>query len=117
MPLREDFQTRRALQSKWFTRGGQYLDFSDPGYLADVTEQDIVTSRRLLESAFAKAETPRQKARAKLLLDAFEYYEATALAYKARISASQPADSEEAAIANIDGTLKTLDLARGGCNW
>jgi len=77
----EDFWTRRILQSEWFTKGGQYLAFSNPAYLADVTEADISKSRALLEGVVQKAATARQKARAGLLLRAFEYYEASAVAY------------------------------------
>lgn len=77
----EDFWTRRILDSKWFSRSGQYLAFYSPAYLADVTEEDVVKSRGWLESAVAKARTAPQKARAKLLLRAFEYYEASAYAY------------------------------------
>ncbi len=82
--LWEDFWTRRILQSKWFSKHGQYLAFYSPVYLADVTEDDVAKSRELLERAVAKACTTRQKARAKLLLKAFEYYEASAYAYASR---------------------------------
>lgn len=77
----EDFWTRRILQAKWFSRGGQYLAFYSPGYLAEVTDEEIAGSRRLLEQVVCKAQTAPQRARAKLLLRAFEYYEASALAY------------------------------------
>ena len=79
--LWEDFWTRRILDSAWYTQGGQYLAFHTPTYLADVTEKDITQSRSLLESVVEKAKTPQQKARAKILMLAFEYYEASALAY------------------------------------
>jgi len=86
--LWEDFWTRRILDSKWFSKRGQYLSFSNPAYLADVTDADIATSRALLESVVAKARTPKQKARARLLLLAFEYYEASAVAYNAKRAAA-----------------------------
>ena len=81
--LWEDFWTRRILDSKWYSKGGQYLRFNHPGYLADVTDRDIATSRTLLERVVAKAGSPKQKARAKTLLWLFEYYEASAIAYRA----------------------------------
>jgi len=77
----EDFWTRRILASPWFSKAGQYLAFYRPAYLADVSEEEIVRSRQLLESVLGKARTAPQKARAKLLLRAFEYYEASAYAY------------------------------------
>ena len=77
----EDFWTRRILASQWFSKSGQYLAFYQPGYLSDATEDEIAQSRKLLEHAATKARTAPQKARAKLLLRAFEYYEASAYAY------------------------------------
>lgn len=79
--LWEDFWTNRVKDSKWFTHGGQYLRFDDPGYLDVVTYEDIEKSRSLLEAVVAKTETPEQKERAKLILRAFEYYEASVIAY------------------------------------
>lgn len=77
----ECFWTERAIQSKWFTRWGQFLHFYDPSYLDIVTFDDIAKSRRLLEGVVAKTKTEKQQKRAKLLLRAFEYYEASALSY------------------------------------
>jgi hypothetical protein len=77
----EDFWTRRILASQWFSKSGQYLAFYVPGYLSDVSAEEIVQSRKLLEHTVSKARTAPQKARAKLLLRAFEYYEASAYAY------------------------------------
>ena len=77
----EEFWTRRILKSKWFRKTGQYLNFGGADYLADVTADEIAQSRSRLERVVRKADTPRQKARAELLLLAFEYYETTAIAY------------------------------------
>jgi hypothetical protein len=77
----ERFWIERVLKSKWFTKGGQYLMFSDPGYLDIVTYDDISKSRKLLEAVVAKTKTEKQRARAELLLRAFEYYEASAVSY------------------------------------
>ena len=98
----EKFWTERALKSRWFSRGGQYLAFNSPLYLADVTASEIAESRRRLENVVAKAQTPAQKARARLLLQAFEYYEASALAYpKAEAGSARPPASEAEALAAI----------------
>ncbi len=77
----EDFWTRRAIESDWYARGRQYLPFNVATYLEDVTPEEIAQSREWLEAAVAHAGTADQQARAKLLLRAFEYYEASALAY------------------------------------
>ena len=77
----EDFWTRRIRDSRWFSKTGQYLAFYNPAYLADVSEEEIAHCRTLLNRTAAKARTAPQKARAKLLLRAFEYYEASVYAY------------------------------------
>jgi hypothetical protein len=79
----ERFWTKDILHSRWFGVGGQYLNFSSPRYLADVREEDIWESRRLLDACLVKCRTEKQRARAKLLEKAFQYYEASALAYLA----------------------------------
>jgi len=104
--LWEDFWTRRILRSTWYTQRGQYLHFNNPAYLADVTDKDIATSRTLLEQVLAKAGTAKQKARAKTLLWLFEYYEASAVAYRARGKAAAMQLRTEA------DALRALDLGQ-----
>jgi hypothetical protein len=77
----ERFWTEDILRSWWFAPRRQYLNFTVPGYLAEVKLEDIRESRRLLETCVAKCETDKQTARAKLLAQAFEYYAASAQAY------------------------------------
>lgn len=79
--LWEDFWTHRVQSSSWFTSSGQWLGHNQPDYLDLVTLNDIKTSRLLLENVIAKTETSQQKARAKLILRTFEYYEASVFAY------------------------------------
>ena len=110
--LWEDFWTRRVLESAWFTNHGQYLPFNDPSYLADVTSEDIAKSRMLLERVAAKAKTDKHKARAKLLMLAFEYYEASAVAYSAGGRASEiPVKTEADALAALDRGRNQLQMA------
>lgn len=107
----EDFWTRRILTSKWFTKDGQYLGFSHPGYLADVDlEQDIAASRRLLETTLAKAQTPAQRARASLILQAFEYYETSAYAYQSGREV-QKVETEQEALALLERTARSATYA------
>jgi hypothetical protein len=98
----EDFWTRRVLDSAWFTEGGQYLNFYGPGYLNDVDLDEIRKSRALLDTVLAKADTKKQKARAALLLRAFEYYESTAYAYKLANPMNEAIESQEQAITVLD---------------
>lgn len=109
----EDFWTRRILQSKWFTKTGQYLRFNGPEYLADVTGEDMAKSRGLLENVLKKTKTPRQKARAELLMLAFEYYEASAIAYGGDRRAEEAAvESEADALEVLDEAARRLEMAR-----
>ena len=110
--LWEDFWTRRILDSKWFTKRGQYLRFNHPGYLSDVTDEDIATSRRLLESVVAKAASPKQKARANTLMRLFEYYEASAIAYRAsQKGAAMEVRTEADALRVLDEGERCLRMA------
>jgi len=67
--------------TKWYYNKSMYMAFWSPAYLDDVKLEDIQKSRRLLEKTVAYAQTSLQKKRAQLFLDAFEYYEASAISY------------------------------------
>ncbi len=95
----EDFWTRRVLDSAWFTKGGQYLAFANPGYLREVTPEELAQSRQWLEAAVEKAVTEPQKYRTRLLLQAFEYYEASAYAFDFDGPLDGPPVTQEDAIA------------------
>ncbi len=105
----EDFWTRRILDSAWFTEGGQYLRFYAPDYLADVAPEEAATSRGLLEAALAKTTTDGQRARAELLLRAFEYYEASILAYP-RDAGDRVVDSEAKALQVVSDAVTALEM-------
>ena len=77
----ETFWTGRVLDSRWWSKGGQYLPFSVPTYLDDVPLSDLAQCREWLETAVANAGSSSQRARGQLLLQAFEYYEASVVAY------------------------------------
>ena len=108
----EDFWTRRILDSTWFRVAGQYLSFYNPAYLRDIDLEEIDKGRELLETALAKAKTDKQKARATLLLRAFEYYEATAYAFKSdTVSPDVPIETEEQAVALLESAAKGMAYA------
>lgn len=108
----ERFWTKDILSSPWFTKGGQYLNFASPTYLAIVNEDDVRRSRVLLDGCLAAARTEPQKARAALLRDAFEYYEASALAYRADVVArEQPLDTPEQALAAVEDSARRVAMA------
>jgi len=106
----EDFWTRRILDSGWWAEGRQYLPFNVPTYLEDVSLDEIAQCREWLEAAVAKAQTDDQRARAKLLLRAFEYYEASAIAYPRKGPAPELA-TEDDALAWLDDILRRSELA------
>ena len=108
----ERFWTRDILQSAWFSRGGQYLAFYSPGYLADVKKADILESRRLLNAVLEHCQTPAQRARARLLETAFQYYEASALSYLASTEAAGSVDNEQDALKALDNAAVALGMAQ-----
>ena len=109
----ERFWTQDILQSKWFTAGGQYLSFHTPGYLADVKKEDILQSRKLLDECIGKCRTDKQRARARLLELAFQYYEASALAYLAdKELLGERVDTEDQALAVLDQSVTALEMAQ-----
>lgn len=79
----EDFWENRIKETDWFQgrKNIVYFMYNSAAYLSAVTDEEIAQSRSWLELAVAKAQTDDQKARANLLLKAFEYYEASALSY------------------------------------
>lgn len=102
----ENFWTRRVLDSSWFTEGGQYLNFYNPAYLNDIELDEIRQSRSLLDTVVAKTVTDKQKARAALLLRAFEYYESTAYAYKLANPTNKAIETTEQALAMLDSAAE-----------
>lgn len=109
----ERFWTKDIMTSPWFTKTGQYLAFSSPAYLAIVKEADVYRSRQLLDECLAKAQTADQQARAGLLRTAFDYYEASALAYRGEmVSREQPIDTVDQAVAAVTDAGQRLRMAQ-----
>ncbi|WP_127583341.1 DUF4838 domain-containing protein [Paenibacillus koleovorans] len=77
----EEFWTERVQTSTWFQPNYLIMRYDNASYLDIVTDEEIAWSRTQLETAHALAETAQQKARAILLLKAFEYYEVSSLSY------------------------------------
>ncbi|NLO06569.1 MAG: DUF4838 domain-containing protein [candidate division WS1 bacterium] len=109
----ESFWTERVpQQSAWWSDGGQYLRFNAPGYLLDVTPEEIAQCRQWLETAVAAAETDKQRGRGELLLKAFEYYEASALAYPREEDTAQPPATEAEALAVLQSNFAPVAYAQ-----
>ena len=108
----EDFWTRRILDSRWWAKGRQYLPFNVPTYLEDVRPDEMGRCREWLEAAVANAGTPEQRARAVLLLRAFEYYEASVIAYP-RKQAPQPSAEDGRRRAGAAGPARAADTQCG----
>ncbi|MBF0450518.1 MAG: DUF4838 domain-containing protein [Candidatus Magnetomorum sp.] len=79
--LWERFWTQKILNTPWFKNKSMYMAFWSPAYLDMADISDIDKSRQLLEKALLLAETDLQKKRVQMLFKAFEYYEASAIAY------------------------------------
>ena len=113
----EDFWTRRIRECNWWSQGRQYLRFNSPTYLEEVTLEEIAQCRDWLETAVAKAGSERQRARATLLLRAFEYHEASAIAYPRSVPAPALATEADAqqylaqAIERLASAQKRRDLS------
>ena len=108
----ERFWTQDILNSAWFPKTGTWLPFSSAAYLADVKREDITQSRRLLEETISRCQTDQQRARAQLLEKAFQYYEASALAYQAQPQfAPVRTDTEENALAAVDQAVEGMAMA------
>lgn len=92
----EEFWTQRVPSHRWFngSKRATYLNFPNQSYLELVTEEDIARSKRLLETVMEKAQTDEQRARAALIMKAFEMHEAAALSYPKPVAA--PANEDEA---------------------
>ena len=74
----EVFWTTRAVKSSWFEKSpATYLKAGNVSYLEFYPESELVKSRKLLEKAYSLAETPQQRARIKLYLDAVKKYTPT----------------------------------------
>jgi hypothetical protein len=97
--LWEAFWTGPALRCGWYTAKGEYLCFSSPAYLEVVDLDRVKQSRSLLEKVVAKTRTEGQRARARSLLRAFEYYEASTYAYTGhKESRTTPVANEQQAL-------------------
>ncbi|MGM0491521.1 MAG: DUF4838 domain-containing protein [Armatimonadota bacterium] len=109
----EDFWTRRILHSGWFRIPGQYLPHKrDPSYLLDVTDEELAQCREWLEQALALTETDEQQARVQTLLDAFSFYEASAICYQVGSAAQEPPADEAEALARLKRVERAMVLGR-----
>ncbi len=107
----EEFWTRRVIKSSWVRHDMTYLPiFSEPGYLLQVTEKELALCRKQMETALAKAKTQEQKDRVRTLYDAFEFYEASALAYQAG-TPLVIADQKDA-LACFDRAARALEMGK-----
>ncbi len=110
--LWERFWTQDVKQSEWFPKSGTWLPFGSPAYLGTVRREDIAHSRQLLEQTIARCRTAEQRARAELLEKAFQYYEASALAYLAQPRYNPvKTETEAEALAAVENGVQGLAMA------
>ncbi|WP_409345026.1 hypothetical protein [Paenibacillus sp. MBLB4367] len=101
----EKFWTTRIRDSAWFRKGKDliYLLFNDPQYLDLICDEEMSACRNLLELTVMHAATDKQKSRAQLLLNAFDYYEASVLSYPRN---AQPVTDARTALSMLqDGSI------------
>jgi len=94
--LWEQIWTERVPSTSWFrsSKHQVYLNFNDASYLDAVTETDLEAGEALLDAVVVKAVTDKQKARATMLRQSFDYYSASARSYPR--SGEPPANEGEA---------------------
>ncbi|WP_156739632.1 DUF4838 domain-containing protein [Occultella aeris] len=110
--LWESFWRERVPQTTWFRTPRMYYYFADQAYLQVVTEEDIATSRNLLDKAARLAGQPEQAARVEVLRRQFEFYESSARSYPRMVD--EPAGTRDALqlIRSIESSLdRNVDLA------
>ena len=78
-------------------------------YLKDVSQADLTESRRLLESAVAKAQTAKQKKRAQDLLNMFKYYEISAFNYPDLTEHIDDPTNEQEAMDLLNKAIQNLE--------
>lgn len=109
----ERFWTQTIPGTEWFRGGGEYLPFSSPTYLESVNDEDLRRSRELLNACVEKAQTKEQRVRADLLLSTFEYYEASAQAYRATSAAGRRVlGDDEDVLRAIDEDVQSMEAAQ-----
>ena len=109
----ERFWTQTIPGTEWFRGGGEYLPFSSPTYLEAVNDEDLRRSRELLNACAEKAQTKEQKVRADLLRTAFEYYEASAQAYRATSAAGRRVlGDDEDVLRAIDEDVQSMEATQ-----
>ncbi len=72
--LWEDFWTKRVIKTEWFKNGAAtrpYLERKTLGYLVALKQDDLDKCEKLLQKTCELAGTPKQKKRAKFILDYF----------------------------------------------
>ncbi|MBP1992426.1 DUF4838 domain-containing protein [Paenibacillus eucommiae] len=104
------YETQWYLAWKNSTQRTNFLPLYSAAYLSDLKLEDLEESRRLLESAISKTETPAQEKRARDLLHMFEYYEISKASYvdQGIVVADPTSDAEAQAI--LDHAVEKIEL-------
>lgn len=84
----ECFWMNDAPFTAWFQEGASsvFLDMNDPAYLARVPENAIADCRVLFEEIAKRPGNAEQIERARILEEAFQYYEASVLAHRGSVA-------------------------------
>ncbi|MDF2657659.1 MAG: hypothetical protein K0Q94_450 [Paenibacillus sp.] len=112
----EQFWTDRVFETGWYKNWrikeprSNYMHLQNMGYLQAVTDQDMALSRGWLESAVASTQTAAQLKRAQMLLDQFEFYEASVLSYPRNLQIP-PITGEAEGLDWLERYVDSLQLA------
>ncbi len=109
----ESFWTQAVVGGSWWKGdSGHYVSHVLPGYLDHLSDDDVATLRVLMDGVVAKADTPVRQRRAAMLARFWDYYEATALAYRAKFAYEvYPTGSEAEALLALDDAVSRLVYA------
>jgi len=105
----EKFWTQDILKSKWWTQTGPYLPFTSTLYLADVPQSYVEQSDKLLDEAYALADTPERKVRVEKLRDVWRrYYKPSILVFQAEQNSTKPIETEAQALQTADQAAQEI---------
>ncbi len=107
----EAFWKEEMLRPGWSRKGGQYLPFLDPGYLAHVSAERLEESDRLMSETLANADTPLRRERAATLAKMWRYQSLSVRVWQGEAAwRNADTNSEQGCLALIASGRETLRL-------
>ncbi len=116
----EHFWQERVYATEWYSSWvnssprNNFMTFTDASYLKIVDHSEMAQSRLWLEQAVAEAElngSPAQAKRARIMLKAFDYFEASVLTYTGTMEPVGTITSESMGISLLNDMVERLAIA------